>query len=85
LTKLQCTHDRVCIKAGVSFLLYDFRHAWATRAIEAGNDAPSVAAIMGHSGLRRIFRYVHPTSEAQKRAMERFETAQQRKKLKVVK
>ena len=84
LTKLQNAHDRVCIEAGLSFVLYDLRHTWATRMIEAGNDVPTVAALMGHSGLRTIYRYVHPTAEAKKRAMERFEAAAKRKKLKVV-
>jgi site-specific recombinase XerD len=52
--------------------------------IAAGNDVPTVAAIMGHSGLRTIYRYVHPTAEQKKRAMERFEAAGNRQKLKVV-
>ena len=84
LTKLVCTHDRVCREAGVSFVLYDFRHTFATRQIDAGTPVPVVAAIMGHSGLRTIWRYVHPTSAAQKQAMENYEAAQKRRKLKVV-
>jgi integrase len=84
LTKLVCTHDRVCLNAGVSFVLYDFRHTFATRHIEAGTPVAVVAAMMGHSGLRTIHRYVHPTSEAQREAMLRFQAAQQRKLKKVV-
>jgi len=84
LTKLACTHDRVCTEAGVSFVLYDFRHTFATRQIQDGNPVAVVAAIMGHSGLRTIHRYVHPTGEAQKKAMENYEAAQRRRKLKVV-
>lgn len=84
VTRLNSTHDRVCVEAGVSFVLYDLRHTWATRMIAAGTDVPTVAAIMGHSGLRTIYRYVHPTAESQKRAMERFQAAQARRKLKVV-
>jgi integrase len=84
LTKLSCTHDRVCIEAGVSFVLYDWRHTFATRAIEAGVPVAVVAAIMGHSGLRTIHRYVHPTGEAQKAGMQNYEAAQKRRKLKVV-
>jgi integrase len=83
LTKLINTHDRVCIEAGVSFVLYDFRHTFATRHIQSGTPVAVVAAIMGHSGLRTIHRYVHPTSEAQKAAMEKFDSARTRK-LKVV-
>lgn len=84
LTKLSCTHDRVCREAGVSFVLYDFRHSFATRQVEAGTPVAVVAAIMGHSGLRTIHRYVHPTGLAQKQAMENYEAAQKRGRLKVV-
>jgi integrase len=84
ITKLQATHDRVCLEAGVCFVLYDLRHTWATRMIAAGNDVPTVASIMGHSGLRTIYRYVHPTAGAKKLAMERYEAAATRRELKVV-
>jgi integrase len=84
VTKLQGTHDRVCLEAGVSFVIYDLRHTFATRAIAAGIDAPTVAAIMGHSGLRTIYRYVHPTAEAKRSAMAKFEAANRRAMLKVV-
>jgi integrase len=84
LKKLSGTHDRICIEAGVCFVIYDFRHTWATRMIAAGVDAPTVASILGHSGLRTIFRYVHPTAEAQKMAMERFDAAQNRARLRAV-
>jgi integrase len=84
LTKLSCTHDRVCVEAGVSFVLYDCRHTWATRAIDAGVPVAVVAAILGHSGLRTVHRYVHPTADAQKLAMQNYEAAQKRRKLKVV-
>lgn len=83
LSKLACTHDRVCRDAGVSFVLYDFRHSFATRHIESGTPVAVVAAILGHSGLRTIHRYVHPSSEAQKQAMQKFEAAQERKLKKV--
>ena len=84
LTKLNGTHDRICREAGVCFVIYDFRHTFATRMIAAGVDAPTVASIMGHSGLRTIFRYVHPTAETQRLAMERFDAAQTRLKIKAV-
>jgi integrase len=75
LTKLDCTHDRICREAGVSFVTYDFRHTFATRAIEAGVPVAIVAAILGHSGLRTIHRYVHPSAEAQRAGMEKYEAA----------
>jgi integrase len=85
LTKLACTHDRFCVEAGVSFRIYDFRHTFATRAIQDGMDVPTVAAIMGHSGLRVIYRYVHPTAEHKKDAMRKFEAAKEGKKLRRMK
>lgn len=84
LTKLQNTHDRICIEAGVSFVIYDFRHTFATRAIQCGVDAPTVASIMGHSGLRTIFRYVHPTADMQRQAMQKFNDARKTGRLKRV-
>lgn len=84
LTKLNCTHDRICREASVAFAIYDFRHTFATRMIAAGVDVPTVAAILGHNGLRTIYRYVHPTAETQRAAMERFAAAQTRARLKAV-
>jgi integrase len=70
LTQLGTAHDRACIEAGVSFVLYDLRHTFATRKVQENVPVPVVAAILGHSGLRTISRYVHPTAEAQKAAMQ---------------
>lgn len=84
MTKLQATHDRICLEAGACFVIYDCRHTFATRAIAAGIDVPTVAAILGHSGLRTIYRYVHPTAEAKKLAMEKFEAAANRQKLRAI-
>ena len=75
ITKLDNAHDRICLDAAVSFRLYDFRHTFATRAIEAGVQIAVVAAILGHSGLRTIHRYVHPTDDAQRAGMAKLEAA----------
>jgi len=77
---LNSAHDRICAKAktdGVEFrfVLYDFRHTFATRAAQAGIDLATLAAILGHSSLRAIHKYVHPTVEQKKAAMLRFERA----------
>jgi integrase len=82
--KLQGPHDLVCREACLSFVIYDLRHTFATRMIEAGVDVPTLAAILGHNGLRTIYRYVHPSEEHKRTAMAKFEAAQMRRKLRVV-
>ena len=57
----------------MSFVLYDLRHTFATRMIEAGVDLPTLRDIMGHKDIRTTMRYVHVTKEHQHRAMEKFE------------
>lgn len=84
ITKLNHQHDEACRRAGVSFRLYDLRHTFATRLAETGCDINTLAAILGHSGLRLLTRYVHPTEQHRAAAMERLE-AQQRNGLRRIK
>jgi integrase len=85
ITKLQGSHDKACRDSGVSFVPYDLRHTFGTRmATEHKTDPFTLASIMGHSNLRTIMRYVHPQQQERKRAIERYEAAQRRRKLKVV-
>ena len=57
----------------VQFVLYDLRHTFATRLAEKWVDLPSIAAILGHSGLRIVGRYVHPTARHLEEAMLRYD------------
>lgn len=41
--------------------IYSFRHTFATRFIEAGGGLLTLAAILGHSSLRMVMRYAHPS------------------------
>jgi integrase len=41
--------------------------------VESGCSLPTLAAILGHSGLRMVMRYVHPQQEHKDAAMEKFE------------
>ena len=77
ISKLNSTHNAVCRRAGLNFVLYDFRHTFATRMAQAGTDLATLAAILGHSSLRSVQRYVHPTAEHQRAAMARYDAALQ--------
>jgi integrase len=86
IVQLDHTHDSVCQDAGVSFVIYDFRHTFATRQlIEAKIDMASLAAIMGHSNLRVLQKYVHPTADHQRQAMKQYEATRPAAQLKKVK
>jgi site-specific recombinase XerD len=87
IQRMNGAHDRLCekaLEAGVvlRFVLYDFRHTFATKAAETGMPLPNLAAILGHNSLRAVQKYVHPTAENNRAAMRRFEAkmrAEQRK------
>ena len=85
ITKLNNSHDRACRESRVSLVLYDLRHTFGTRmATDAKTDPFTLAAIMGHANLRTIMRYIHPQQEGKKRAMEAYELAMKRKKLRKI-
>jgi integrase len=74
ITKLNGPHDKICkartakddesARPMLDFVLYDFRHTFATRsATEKGMDLPTLKFILGHSSLRMVERYVHPTQD----------------------
>jgi integrase len=68
-------HSRNCRRAGVKFLLYDLRHTFATRMAEFGTDIPTLAALLGHSSLRIVQRYIHPSAEHKRAAMAAYDNA----------
>jgi len=72
ITKLNSSHGKALEAAGLRFVLYDLRHTFATRMAERGMPLATLAAILGHSGLRVIQRYVHISQDHQRDAMRRF-------------
>lgn len=55
------------------FRLYDLRHTFATRFVEAGNDLRTLADILGHKDLRMVMIYSHPTDPHKRGQFRRLE------------
>jgi integrase len=80
MNDLHDAHERALKASGIEprFRIYDLRHTYGTRAIEAGLNPLTLAKLMGHADLKTTQRYVHLSkqhlAEAQKR-MEEFRAA----------
>lgn len=82
ISRINSAHDSIVVSArkegiAINFVPYDFRHTFATRMAESGVDLPTLAALLGHDGIRCVQKYVHPTAEHKKEAMKRFDQAKQ--------
>lgn len=53
--------------------IYSFRHTFATRFLQANGDLLTLASILGHSSLRMVMRYAHPSDLHKFEAMARME------------
>jgi integrase len=71
------TSDRMRLKTikklKLKFRLYDARHTFASRAVADGIDLLVLASILGHSNLRMVMRYAHPTEGFKADAIKRME------------
>jgi site-specific recombinase XerD len=65
--------ESVIKTAGLTMVMYDLRHTFATRAIERGVSLPKLMAVLGHSNLRSIMRYVHISQQHIVDGMREFE------------
>lgn len=73
LGSVQHAHERALALSGGAWVLYDLRHTFASRAAALGMPITTLAAILGHSSLACVTRYVHPSAEDQRREMARFD------------
>ncbi len=79
VTKATCgvrkAHDAAVERAKIAdhFRLYDLRHTFATRAVAAGVDLPTLSAILGHTSITMTMRYVHPAEEQKRVAVGKLE------------
>ncbi|HXE08456.1 MAG TPA: site-specific integrase [Acidobacteriaceae bacterium] len=79
IVRLNSAHDAACkgskTRRPLDFVLYDWRHTFATNMAQAGVDLATLAAILGHSSLRVVQKYVHPTADHKREAMLKYEQA----------
>ena len=85
LSGLENCHNDVletCKEKGqtIPFVLYDLRHTFATRAAQEGMPLPTLASVLGHSSLRQVQKYVHPTQDHQQAEMDRIDKIRQESK-----
>lgn len=54
----------------IACVIYDWRHTFATRAVNAGMNLATLKDVLGHASLRSVMRYVHLSQQDQDRAMD---------------
>lgn len=75
LTTVQKAHENAIKDAKIKdpFRLYDFRHTFGSRSAMAGVDLATLKELMGHSHISITMRYVHPTPEHKREAVNKLE------------
>lgn len=75
MTQVWNAHKEALKDSGIrpAFRLYDLRHTYGTRAVEAGTDVLTLKRLMGHSSLNTTNRYVHLTQQHLQQAQKRLE------------
>lgn len=63
-------HVKAREKSKIPCVIYDWRHTFATRAVQSGMSLATLKDILGHNSLRSVMKYVHLTQKDQDRAME---------------
>jgi integrase len=75
IASVRKAHDGAVRRAKVkpAFRLYDLRHTYASRAVMAGVDLPTLGALLGHTSVQMTMRYVHPAEEHKRAAAGKIE------------
>ncbi|HEV2022157.1 MAG TPA: tyrosine-type recombinase/integrase [Terriglobales bacterium] len=75
MVTVQKCHETALRTAKISpgFRLYDLRHTFGSRSAMAGVDLATLKELMGHSNISITMRYVHPTPEHKREAVQKLE------------
>lgn len=73
LTEVNRQHLATIDKLKYKFRLYDARHTFASRTLEAGCDLITLASLLGHTDTKTVQRYAHPSESHKYEAILRME------------
>ena len=75
VARVNKAHEAALRRSGIrpAFRLYDLRHTSLTRMAMSGIDLSTLKELAGHAQIQMTMRYVHPTPEHKRAAIERFE------------
>jgi len=75
LGSVRKAHEAALHRSGMKpiFRLYDLRHTALTRMAMAGVDLPTLRELAGHANIQMTMRYVHPTPEHKRAAIQKLE------------
>jgi site-specific recombinase XerD len=76
MSQIWNAHQEALISSCIQppFRIYDLRHTYGTRAVEAGMDVLTLMRVMGHASLHTTNRYVHLTQQHLELAQKLLET-----------
>lgn len=75
IREVRKAHDAAVRRSKIQprFRLYDLRHTALSRMAMPGIDLPTLKELAGHSQIQMTMRYIHPTVEHKRQAIQRLE------------